>query len=185
MITKSRTIIFLILLLPALLFAQKLPPKSKLCPKNDCRGPLIIKLTKKDGTLFKQNHPYLYPVVQKGMGLTIFPGERFSITGNFKKGQLVDIKLLKKGSKIKPLLTFTFEQKEGKMMFLTAKNHTKHLIKYHATMMPLSKEQLYKTSSCPIDPGLVVFESWPYPIYQLFIPKIFILKKGESRKCVY
>ena len=52
-------------------------------------------------------------------------------------------------------------------------------------MMPLKEERMLKTSSCPVSAGNMAFESWPFPIYQLLIPKIFRVNIEDKKKCEY
>ena len=180
----STFMILLLFCLPQTTLPNGLPPKDKLCPKNDCRGPITIKLIREDGTTFEQMHEYLYPIVQS-MGITILAGEHVEITGDFENNKLINIRALTKTDKDLPLITFNFEQKDGKMMLLTVVNHYKHDIKYHLSMMPLKEEKLFKTSSCPVLAGKMAFESWPFPIYQLLIPEIFIIETKHNIKCEY
>jgi len=183
--TKYLILIILlwVVLLPFNVLSSTLPPKEKLCPNNDCRGPTTIRLVKKDGSVFEQKHDYLYPIVQS-FGITILPDEHIMITGKFDGGVLKDIKALSSSKDNTPLFTFDFKQ-DGKQMFLTVENHSKFNIKYHLAMMPLKERKMFKTSSCPVSAGNMAFESWPFPIYQLLIPKIFIINIGDKIKCEY
>ncbi len=177
-------VLLLIICYASLSFGNNLPPKEKLCPNGDCREDVHIRLTQKDGTLFEQKSDYLYPVIQQ-MGITILAGEEFSIAGDFVNDTLTNIRVVDDTTKTEPVLSFRFVQKNHDSMLLVVKSHYSKDIKYHLAMMPLEKESLYKTSSCPVRAGLSVYESWPYPIYQLMIPKIFILADEHSGKCEY
>jgi hypothetical protein len=180
-----KVIIFLFLFfIPTSALANDLPPKEELCPNNDCRGPITIKLIKEDGSVFEQKNEYLYPIIQS-MGITILPGENINITGTFKDNKLVNIRLLKDSDKESPLLTFSFWQERKDMMVLKVVNNSNHDIKYHLAMMPLTEENLFKTSSCPVLAGKMVYESWPHAIYQLLIPEIFIIDTNGKVKCEY
>lgn len=176
--------IFIMAFTPKLVLSNNLPPKEKLCPKGDCRGPITIKLIKEDGSVFMQQHDYLYPIIQS-MGITILAGEHINITGDFIDQKLTNIRVITSSDKEKPLITFSFEQKDQKMMMLTVTNNSQYNIKYHLAMMPLKEEKLFKTSSCPVFARKMVFESWPYPIYQLLIPEIFIIEVTDKVKCEY
>lgn len=179
------TTFFLILIfLPEFVLSSGLPPKEKLCPKGDCRGPIIIKLIREDGSVFKQQHEYLYPIIQP-MGITILAGEHINITGDFRDKKLTNIRAIAASEKEKPLITFDFEQKDKETMLLTVVNNSKYDIKYHLAMMPLKENKLIKTSSCPVSAGKMVFESWPFPIYQLLVPEIFIIEATDKIKCEY
>ena len=176
-------ILFWIIFFSVTTFAGTLPPKEKLCPKNDCRGPTTIRLIKKDGSVFEQKHEYLYPIVQF-FGITILPDEHIMITGKFTDGVLTDIKALSNSNDDIPLITFDFKQ-DGEQMLLTVENHSKFDIKYNLAMMPLKEGRMLKTSSCPVSAGNMAFESWPFPIYQLLIPKIFRVNIEDKTKCEY
>lgn len=186
MMTHAKAIVLFmtILLLPCTVFSDGLSPREKLCPQGDCRGPITIRLVKEDGSIFEQSHDYLYPVIQS-MGITIFPGEQIKITGSFKDNKLTDTRVLGASDHDPPLITFNFSQETDKSMLLTVTNHSANDIKYHLAMMPLASERLVKTSSCPVSAGLMAFESWPFPIYQLLVPEIFIVEKSDQSKCEY
>lgn len=64
-------------------------------------------------------------------------------------------------------------------------NNSKQDIKYHLAMMPLTEENLFKTSSCPVPAGKMAYESWPHAIYQLLIPDIFIVDIKDQVVCEY
>jgi hypothetical protein len=52
-------------------------------------------------------------------------------------------------------------------------------------MMRLSSERLEKTSSCPVVPGGALFETWPYPIFQVLLANARLLEPGDKYDCVY
>lgn len=178
--------IFLICILfsPPIIFSEGMPPKEQLCPNGDCRGPFTIKLITEDGSIYEQNFEYLYPVVQSS-SINLFPGEYVEISGTFEKGQIVDIHTVTEKSSESPLITFKFWQEEVNMMMLKVTNNSEYDIKYHLAMMPLTEESLFKTSSCPVMAGKVLFETWPHQIYQLLIPEIFTIEIGDEVTCKY
>jgi len=108
-----------------------------------------------------------------------------NITGDFKNKKLINIRAITKSDQEKPLITFNFEQENEKMMLLQVVNNSKYDIKYHLVMMPLKEEKFFRTSSCPVLAGKMVFESWPFPIYQLLVPEIFIVEETDKKKCEY
>ena len=77
-------------MLPGLVLSNDLPPKKELCPNNDCRGPITIKLMKEDGLVFEQKYEYFYPIIQP-IGITILAGEEVQITGDFENDLLKNI----------------------------------------------------------------------------------------------
>ena len=161
-----------------------LPPKSLICPKNDCRGYTIIRLKRKDGTTYEQTNSYVYPVVQS-IGVTIFPGEEIFLKGTFVDNELTNITALDISKKKDAVLSFKFEQINNGSMLLTTNNYGKYDIKYHLHMMPLDDERMLKTSSCPVLSGMATFESWPHPIYQLLINTFKIVEINDKAKCEY
>jgi hypothetical protein len=179
-----RTTLIFLLFLPLTALSNDLPPKEELCPNNDCRGPITIKLIKEDGSIFEQKHEYLYPIIQS-MGITIFAGENIKIAGTFENNKLSNIHALKESDQEPPLFTFSFWQEDKDMMILKVVNNSKHDIKYHLAMMPLKEENFFKTSSCPVAASISAIESWPYPIYQLLIPEIFIIEIKDQVTCEY
>ena len=161
-----------------------LPPKSVICPENDCRGHTVIRLKRKDGTIYEQINSYLYPVVQS-IGVSIFPGEEIFLKGTVVGNELINITALDVSKKNDAVLSFKFQQINNGSMLLTVYNYGKYDIKYHLHMMPLNDERMLKTSSCPVLSGMAVFESWPYPIYQLLINNFKIIEIKDTAKCEY
>lgn len=161
-----------------------LPPQEKLCPKGDCRGPMTITLVKKDGSIFERKYDYLYPII-RSTGISIFPGEQLVITGDFIDNKLTNISVLSENDKKPPLMKFSFSQENANMMVLFVENYSKYNIKYHLSLMPLEKDGLYKTSTCPLLAGFSAGESWPYPIFQLLVTEIFILEDSRRTMCEY
>ncbi len=170
--------------MPVTVLPNDLPPKDELCPNNDCRGPITIKLIKEDGSIFEQKYEYLYPIIQS-MGITIFPGENIKITGTFENNKLTNIRALRETDQDPPLFIFSLSQDDKDTMLLKVTNNSDTDIKYHLVMMPLKEGKFLKTSSCPIPAGIAAYEFWSYPIYQLMIPEIFIVEIKDQATCEY
>ena len=53
-------------------------------------------------------------------------------------------------------------------------------LRYEASIENAETQQVQYTSSCPVGPGLKSFETWPYPIIQLAMTKIRLLRQDTA-----
>lgn len=147
---------------------------AALCQKTYCRPPLIIKLHKEDGSMFESSTVTPLPVVQGGSLVSIFPGEVIYLEAEEWDTGLKNIRVVEKIADPKRTMTLKFEQtgpdRSGKyLMLLKINNPFSKSIKYHAGLMHIDNDNIFKTSSCPIMPGQTSYESWPYPVFQLVL----------------
>jgi len=156
------------------------------CKFNPCRKNLKMTLKQKDGSLFERTFTILPPVVQPTL-ISIFAGETLYIEATEGEEGPTDFVQVKTIRNPERTLVFKFEQQkdvgDGKSMLLTVKNPFSKTLRYKLGMMPLDMEKLVKTSSCPVAGGQSVFESWPYPIFQIVIGKIHFQKKDDDGSC--
>ena len=127
------------------------------------------------------------PAVQDH-AIWIFPGETLWIEADFAAdGTLLSARSVNEPSDPKRTLTLRFTQSpdlaDGTDMMLEIAGPLDRPLKYRLGMMPLDKEALYKTSSCPVLPGTQAIEHWPFPIFQLVLTDLRLLGDGEHLTC--
>lgn len=158
---------------PAAPPAERAPSDAELramfCPDGGCREGHMVRLRREDGSLYEQGPQLTYPPVQASGMVSIFPGEEFAFTGRIVDGELVERRLVTAADGEGPRIAVRFWQEKDGQMMLWIKSTFDTPIKYSLGMIRLSEEQPEHTSSCPLRPGLPVYEIWPYPIYQLML----------------
>ena len=78
-------------------------------------------------------------------------------------------------------LSFSLTSPSGNAM-MSVKNSSQSTIKYDLYMVDNSG-RLHYTSSCPLMPGLSVFESWPHFIPEIIVANARILDENQGYVC--
>ena len=152
-----------------------------ICQRELCRPPLTIRLRDKNGRMFESSFDVENPIVRKGW-ISIFPGETVFVEAERKGMRLVNLRAVKAVRDPSKTLEFKFWQDKGKAdMFLKINNPFSKTVKYHAVMMLLDSDKLYKTSSCPVVAGKTVFERWPHAIFELLLFDFQLLETDAGR----
>jgi hypothetical protein len=150
----------------------------------DCRKNHTIRLRTEDGSTKETHFEISYPPVQNEEVVTVFPGETILIGGDWEEGRLTKIRTVPSSEDPNHVLTFKFEQLEGKVdMSLAVSNTTKKMLKYRLGMQVLDRDGVFKTSSCPVIPGGHAYEHWPHPIFQLVVMDIESIPEGGPMRC--
>lgn len=165
---------------------QEVLPFKEFCNSEPCRKNVTIRLKQENGSIYENTFELLPPVIQPRF-ISIYAGETIYIEaddGGSKPINLVHVKALKEPDKT---IIFKFEQIEAKsgdtqMMFTTKHPFSKRL-RFNMGIMPLSKENLLKTSSCPVRPKRQSIELWPYPIFQVALANLRFLEEDASHVC--
>jgi hypothetical protein len=156
----------------------KKPEVEALCKKVLCRQPAPIRLRLKDGKAFETLFPQAMPIISGGL-VTIMAGETVLIEATLKGGVLVDLVAVPKLIHPERTLVFKLTQEaglaDGLGMVLKVISPFSGSLKYRLGMMLPSSDRLLKTSSCPVDTGKPVYESWPHPVFQLVATDFRIL----------
>jgi hypothetical protein len=125
--------------------------KTALCRKN-----LTIKLKQDDGKYYERTFELLPPAVQGEM-IYIYAGEIIFIEADFNADKPVNFKQVLENTNPDKTIVFDLKQStdigDGLGMMLTVSNPFSKPLHYKMGMMPLDKEDLYKTSSCPVIAG--------------------------------
>lgn len=142
---------------------------ERICEHTLCRPPQTIRLIRDDGSAFESSFDVENPIVHKGW-VSIFPGETLFVEADRDENRLVNLRAVKQVRDPSRTLEFKFWQDKGKPdMFLKVNNPFPKTVKYHAVMMLLESDKLYKTSSCPVVAGKIAYERWPHAIFELLL----------------
>ena len=136
--------------------------QERMCAETACQRNLRVTLKQKDGTLYDRTYEAFNTIVQD-FGITVVAGQTVYVEADIENGRLVNLKSVDKIVSPDKTLTAKFEQSEDGGMLLTVSNPFDQTIKFDMGIAPLDKEELYRTSSCPINK--TVFEMWPEPIF--------------------
>ncbi|MGH8104749.1 MAG: hypothetical protein ACREO2_00360, partial [Arenimonas sp.] len=99
---------------------------------------------------------------------------------------LINFKVVKEVVDPKKTIVVSFTQEDDGGMMLSVSNPFERTLKFNMAIMPIDKEALYKTSSCPILAGGRVFEMWPEPIFQILLTNPKLLDdKDQTMVCIY
>lgn len=142
---------------------------ERICDHTLCRSPQTIRLIRDDGKVFESSFDVESPIVHKGW-VSIFPGETLFVEADRDENRLVNLRAVKRVRDPERTLELKFWQDKGKPdMFLKVNNPFPKTMKYHAVMMLLDSDKLYKTSSCPVLAGKIALERWPHVVFQLLL----------------
>lgn len=164
-------------------------PKELLdyCKTVECRKGTHFKLKTKDGYYYEYKGFIDPPAIQPDI-LTIYPGEELYIEAELDGDKLVNLKQVPKSVNPAKTISIKFWQepsiRDGTEMMLSVTNPFKGYLRYEIGMMTLDSSNLKYTSSCPVMPGKISYEHWPFPIFQLAFANIHLIKiEGDSITC--
>lgn len=154
---------------------------AEMCEKVTCQRNIRVVLKKKDGTIYDRTFDVL-PVVQDN-GVFVVAGQTVNFEVEVVGERLTSFKLVNVVSDPSKTIVAKFEQMDNGGMMLSLKNPFARHVKFNMGIMPLGKDGLYKTSSCPVVSGGGSYESWPYPIFQVFLSNPRLLAKNVGMSC--
>lgn len=176
-------------LLPARLLAQEPVADeqqriaAQMCAETKCQRGLRVSLKDKDGSPFDRTFE-VFPAVVQPFGFMVVAGQTVYIEADVLDGRLVNLVAVDAVAHPGKTITAKLEQVDGKGMMLTVSNPFSRMLKFDMGIMPLEKDDLYKTSSCPVVPGGGLFEMWPYPIFQVALGNGRLLEESDTVACV-
>jgi len=160
---------------------------KRLCETAPCRRNVEFTLKKRDGSDFVYRTPLAPPVVQPAY-ITVYPGETLYFEAAEGSGGDLELRLVPAIAHPEKTFVMNLVQKQGigdgTGMTFEIKNPFKKRVRYHLELMPLEKEIVIKSSTCPIMEGLTNFEFWPYPIFQVLIEKVRFMDPAEPASCI-
>ncbi|MDP8266807.1 MAG: hypothetical protein P9M07_07695 [Candidatus Aceula meridiana] len=158
---------------------------EEICEGIYCRK-VDFKLKQEDGSVQDVSFSKV-PVAQEG-AVVIFPGETIYLEADEGENSLENLRAVESLVNPDKTLVFKFSQEEdsAKMTLNVEKNPFSKAIKYHAEIV-FPNGALQQTSTCPVRPGIGVYELWPHPIFQMLLRDFRLFPEGDPavEKCEY
>ena len=153
------------------------------CKVAKCRVNKHIQFRTDNGNI-DQVLPLYWPAAYKDK-ISILPGDKLFVEAEVVNGQLGNFKSVNEIINPEKTIQFSFTQMDSSLgMMLSVKNPFPTSIKYHLNMIDFGGNS-HKTSSCPVNANLSVFESWPHVIPELTLTDMHFLKETDVSSCVY
>lgn len=151
---------------PQYLDAQR-ASEEEMCRVQACQHDLHVSLRAKDGSLYDRTFP-VFPAIVQPYGIVVAAGQTVHVEAEVSQGALVHLVAVDEVAHPDRTITASLTQTSNGMM-LSVSNPFAGRLKFAMGIMPLDQQQLFKTSSCPIEAGKRSFELWPYPIFQVVL----------------
>jgi len=155
--------------------------EREMCKKVGCAFDVRIVLKRKDGSIFDRSFRTV-PVVQP-TGVSVYAGQSVLFEADVQDDRLSNFKPVKSIEHPEKTISATLKQNSDGSMTLALRNPFRRPMKVAMGIMPLDRDSLLKTSSCPVLAGLMGFELWPYPIFQVWLGNIRLLENSSSIIC--
>jgi len=162
------------------------PQLVEYCKTADCRTDLMFTLRLQSGMILGYSPSLAPPVIYDG-SIIIYPGDELFIEAEMGETGPINLKLVEEKLNPEKTFTFKFEQindyGDGTYMMMGVTNPFDKMLKYQAFMVLPGDGNAHETSSCPVMPGIIGFESWPQPIFQLFLTDLKFVEPTDSIVC--
>lgn len=157
------------------------------CKTRECRKDSVVKIKKKDGSYFARVMDLAPPAVEPH-SISILPGETLLVEADIDGDRLVNLKQVKTVCHPEKTIRLKFWQepsiRDGTEMVLKVLNPFDKYLKYRLYMMSVDSDSTQYTSSCPVIPGKLSYEHWPYPLFQIFVLDLKLIKiEGDKIVC--
>lgn len=155
-----------------------------MCEQTACRRNVRIRLQQEDGSYFDRTFE-IFPGVVQPMGITVVAGETVYLEADVAGDTLANIRAVDDIRNPNKTIVAHFEQADHGGMMLSLRNPFDRPLKFRMAIMPLDREDLYKTSSCPVIAGGGSYEMWPYPIFQVLLMEPRFLVSAGQMACEF
>jgi len=160
-------------LLLAPIFSQADPVSvEEVCKQVSCREATKVSLAVDSEKHWEGTFPKS-PFVLNEELVNIIPGETLYLTGVVSEDKLTKLTATTEKPAEGEVVTISFHQEVGDkndhIMILRIHNPYEKPLQYNAGALALGESRTFKTSTCPILPGISTHESWPYPILRLVL----------------
>lgn len=174
--------------------SQAEPPKASLskatspesfkafCEKNPCQKNLKVKLQKSDGSIYEKTMELFPPSVQPSF-ISIVAGQTLYLEAKVSKGKFVGFRTVDRVENAQTTIVAQLTQQANRGMLLPLNNPFARPIRFRMAIMPLDSQEAHQTSSCPIMKEGGSFESWPEPLFQVFLSDAQFLEEGDDMGC--
>ena len=126
--------------------------------------------------------PLAGTVIAHEANISIFPGEDHLIEAELIDGQIANLRPLI-GETNTQTIEVSFSQEvddEGTVQsLLKVTNPFEFPLRYEAHIATEASEGFQYTSSCPVQPGLVAYEHWPYSVIHIVMTEVRLLHEDD------
>lgn len=175
----------LLLAMPALAQDAEAEQRAKeieaFCAKTHCRPARTVRLRLEDGSSFEKDVPRL-PIVLPNGWITLFAGEQVHIELTADRDALA-ARAVPKVVSPKSTVSFRLTQTDGAGMRLAVSHNLPASLKFSLGMMLPSGGDLRGAPSCAVGAGVVSYETFPHPVFQLVIVNLRFLPEGAALSC--
>ncbi len=183
---KNRSIataLFALLTCGSALADEPLVAPAPSCGAPLCHPATTVKVTLKDQRILEVPYSEPSPVVASNGRVTIRLGEEITLAMRIENGVIQGWESVPASTDMAGKITLSLSQEHPPGVMLTVKSGLKQDLKFNLGMRMPEQEGLYKTSSCPLRAGLMLFESWPHPVVELTLASFRFLPAEASHRC--
>jgi hypothetical protein len=157
--------------------------EEKMCAQTKCQYNLRVTLKQEDAKTYDRTFK-VFPAVVQPFGVVVIAGQTIHFEADVVGGKLVNMVAVDTLSHPEKTITAKLEQSDDGGMLLVVNNPFANALKFSMGMMPLDQDKLLKTSSCPVVAGGKIFETWPFPIFQIVLGNGRLLDESDKLACV-
>jgi len=175
-LTQRIFLAVLIVLMPSMAFGDGELAAEELCSITTCREPGVAQVWLAENRYVEiqlEGSAIAYDA-----NISLFPGDKYSIEADFSEGQISNLRPALAES-TKSTISVSFEQEieeSGQIQtYLLVHNPFDYPLRYEAYMETEGGEEYQYTSSCPVQPGLMTYEQWQYPVVHLMMTEVRLL----------
>ncbi|NVJ51345.1 MAG: hypothetical protein HWE13_01945 [Gammaproteobacteria bacterium] len=154
---------------------------TKMCQEHDCQYNVRVVLKTAQDELYDQTFSAM-AVVQDN-GAMVVAGQTLYFEADVDGDRLTNFKRVESVTAPEKTIIAKLRQMKDGAMMLTLTNPFGRALRINMGIMPLNKETLYATSSCPVIAGGRSFELWPYPIFQVWLGDMTLLNNDADMSC--
>ena len=166
----------LVVLAPSIAFSDSERSQEEICSITTCReeGVAQVWLT---GNRYVEIQ-LEGSAIAYDANISLYPGDKYSIEADFSEGQISNLRPAL-AETTKSTISVSFEQEveeSGQIQtYLLVHNPFDYPLRYEAYMETEGGEDYQYTSSCPVQPGLMTYEQWQYPVVHLMMTEVRLL----------
>ena len=155
---------------------------DEMCAVAQCDYNVKVELKRDDGSIFSETYDAL-PVVQD-IGVSVYAGSTVYFEADISDGHLTNFRRVKEVINPERTISSRLEQTDQGTMMLVTTNPFDKPLRIRMGLMPLTHDNLIRTSSCPVIAGGSSFEMWPDPVFQVFLGEMRLMEENEEATCV-
>ena len=166
----------LIALTPSIAFGESELSQEEICSITTCREAGVAQV-------WLAGNRYLEiqlegSTIAHEANISLYPGDKYSIEADFTEGQISNLRPALAETE-KSTISVSFEQEieeSGQIQtYLLVHNPFDYPLRYEAYMETEGGDEYQYTSSCAVQPGLMTYEQWQYPVVHLMMTQVRLL----------